>query len=237
MSKHPLIAELREELAQHADSKRAESANRYFKEGIRCYGIPAAKTREIGKRFNPVVKSMSKLELLPICLEIFDADVFDESIIAIGWLMLKKKDFVIGDWDWIEQVVDKNLSNWAVCDTFCNHLVGTYLEKFPGKAAELIGWTSSMNRWKKRASAVSLIVPAKKGKFGKEVFAISERLLGDKDDMVQKGYGWLLKVYAHKEQDAVETFLRKHSKKVPRTAFRYAIEKFPTDLKSELMQL
>lgn len=237
MSKHPLIAELREELAQHADPKRAESANRYFKEGIRCYGIPAAKTREIGKRFNPVVKSMSKLELLPICLEIFDADVFDESIIAISWLMLKKKELKPEDWEWIESVVDHNISNWAVCDTFCNHLVGSFLVNYPEYASRLLGWTSSSNRWKKRAAAVSLIVPAKKGKFGKEVFAIAERLLGDSDDMVQKGYGWLLKVYAHKEQDAVETFLRKHSKKVPRTAFRYAIEKFPTDLKSELMQL
>ncbi|MCA0426735.1 MAG: DNA alkylation repair protein [Bacteroidetes bacterium] len=237
MNTHPLVSELRAELSLHADPVRAESANRYFKEGIKCYGIPAAKTREIGKRFNAVVKGIEKDELIKLCLEIFEADVFDESIIAISWLMLKKKELKPEDWVWLDAVVDKRISNWAVCDTFCNHLVGSFLDKYPEYASRLLGWTSSSNRWKKRAAAVSLIVPAKKGKFGKEVFAIAERLLGDSDDMVQKGYGWLLKVFAQSEQEEVEAFLRKHVKKISRTAFRYAIEKFPSALKSELMAL
>lgn len=87
----------------------------------------------------------------------------------------------------------------------------------------------------RRASAVSLIVPAKKGKFIKDVFAISNILLLDQDDLVQKGYGWMLKALSQAEQKKVFDYVLKNKKRMPRTALRYAIEKMPKELKAKAM--
>ncbi len=64
-----------------------------------------------------------------------------------------------------ERWVNNYVTNWATCDTLCNHSVGTLIEMYPEKIADLKKWAKSPNRWMKRASAVSLIVPARKGLF------------------------------------------------------------------------
>jgi 3-methyladenine DNA glycosylase AlkD len=110
------------------------------------------------------------------------------------------------------------------------------MQKYPASITEIVSWTASSNRWLKRASAVSLIIPAKKGLFINEIFTISDHLLTDKDDMVQKGYGWMLKEAYKQHQDAVYQYVLKHRRDMPRTALRYAIEKMPPDLKTEAMK-
>lgn len=93
----------------------------------------------------------------------------------------------------------------------------------------------SDNRWTRRASAVSLIIPARKGKFLNEIFEIADILLQDKDDLVQKGYGWMLKAASESNQEAVFEYVIRNKAAMPRTALRYAIEKMPGDLKSKAM--
>lgn len=93
----------------------------------------------------------------------------------------------------------------------------------------------SDNRWTRRASAVSLIIPARKGKFLNEIFEIADILLQDKDDLVQKGYGWMLKAASESNQEAVFEYVVRNKAAMPRTALRYAIEKMPGDLKSKAM--
>ena len=69
----------------------------------------------------------------------------------------------------------------------------------------------------------------------KEVFEISDLLLTDKDDMVQKGYGWLLKEASKKHQAEVFDYVMSWKAMMPRTALRYAIEKMPAEMKKEAM--
>jgi 3-methyladenine DNA glycosylase AlkD len=88
----------------------------------------------------------------------------------------------------------------------------------------------------KRAAAVSLIIPAKHGQFLPEIIRIADRLLLDKDDMVQKGYGWMLKEASEQHLDEVYQYVLKHRKDMPRTALRYAIEKMPPEMKAEAMK-
>ena len=83
---------------------------------------------------------------------------------------------------------------------------------------------------------MSLIVPAKKGCFLQEAFEISDMLLADMDDMVQKGYGWLLKEESRKHQKEVYDYVVKNRKVMPRTALRYAVELMPKELKAEAMK-
>jgi 3-methyladenine DNA glycosylase AlkD len=87
-----------------------------------------------------------------------------------------------------------------------------------------------------RASAVSLIVPAKRGKFYKESIEIADLLLTDTDDMVKKGCGWLLKEASRKHTDEVYAYLMKNKRRIPRTALQYAIERILKEMKAEAME-
>ena len=87
----------------------------------------------------------------------------------------------------------------------------------------------------RRAAAVSLIIPARQGKFLNDIFEIADLLLLDKDDMVQKGYGWMLKVASQKHQLEIFDYVVANKAIMPRTALRYAIEKMPPELKAIAM--
>ena len=69
---------------------------------------------------------------------------------------------------------------------------------FPNQVSTLKKWAKSKNMWMRRAAAVSLIIPAKKGLFLKDIFEIADILMMDKEDLVQKGYGWMLKEASRK---------------------------------------
>jgi 3-methyladenine DNA glycosylase AlkD len=107
---------------------------------------------------------------------------------------------------------------------------------YPQYVRKLFHWAKSKNRWKRRASAVSLIVPARKGLFHPEVFELAEMLLLDSEDMVQKGYGWMLKSASNFDEQSVFQFVMQHKATMPRTALRYAIEKMPQNLKDRAMK-
>ena len=132
--------------------------------------------------------------------------------------------------------IDTFITNWASCDGFCNHTVGDFIEQYPECIAELKRWAQSNNRWMRRAAAVSLIVPAKHGKFLDEALGIADLLLTDKDDMVQKGYGWLLKEAGRHHQREVFAYVVKNRQVMPRTALRYAIELMPKEMRAEAMR-
>ncbi len=59
-------------------------------------------------------------------------------------------------------------------------------------------------------------------------------MLGE-DDLVQKGYGWMLKDASVYYQKEVFDFIMRNKNKMPRTALRYAIEKMPQSLRKKAM--
>jgi 3-methyladenine DNA glycosylase AlkD len=72
--------------------------------------------------------------------------------------------------------------------------------------------------------------------FLKDIFGIADILLLDKDDMVQKGYGWMLKAASEAYQKEIFDYVVSKKTVMPRTALRYAIEKMPQELKAEAMR-
>lgn len=159
----------------------------------------------------------------------------EESWIGANWADSINKQYAPADFKIFERWVNKYVSNWATCDTLCNHAVGEFITKYPGFTKELKRWAKSKNRWVKRAAAVTLILPARRGEFLQEVFSIADILLMDKDDLVQKGYGWMLKEASRKNQKQVFDYIMKNKGRMPRTALRYAIEKMPVELKKLAM--
>lgn len=107
--------------------------------------------------------------------------------------------------------------------------------KYPEYISKLKEFAHSENRWKKRAAAVSLIIPARKGIFLNDIFEIADILLMDNEDLVQKGYGWILKAASQANQQPVFDYVMSKKAVMPRTALRYAIEKMPDELKKQVM--
>ncbi len=231
-----ILARVRRELREASDEKTRETGQRYFKEDVDLYGIRSKTVNEIARANHALVRGRPKQEILILCDSLWQSGMMEETFVACLWSEKLAGQFVAEDFSVLEGWVQKYVNNWASCDTFCNHTVGDFIQKYPGFISELKRWARSENRWVKRASAVSLIVPARKGKFLDDIFEIAGILLLDRDDMVQKGYGWMLKEASKPHQKEVFDFVMRHKAVMPRTALRYAIEKMPADLRARAME-
>lgn len=232
----PIIAQIRHELETLANLEIQKSAKRYFKEEIRCYGVRTAPVIAMARKYWKEVKDRPKSDVFALCEELYGSGYMEESFIVSQWAHALSSRYERKDLAVFRRWIDMYITNWASCDGFCNHTVGEFIEQYPECTDELKRWTQSKNRWMRRASAVSLIVPAKRGKFLKESIEIADLLLTDTDDMVQKGYGWLLKEVSRKHTDEVFAYIMKNKRQMPRTALRYAIELMPKELKAQAMK-
>lgn len=230
-----ILVHLRHELALNADEKSRLSGMRFFKEQVEMYGIKTAKVIQIGKKYYQQISTLNKNEVFALCTDLWQSGMMEESFIACNWAYEQRKKYEPSDLKLFVTWIKKYVNNWASCDTLCNHIIGSLIEQYPELIEELKKWAKSDHLWLKRASAVSLIVPARKGMFLDDVFEIALILLLDPNDMVQKGYGWMLKVASQQHQKEVYNFVCQHKKVMPRTALRYAIEKMPTELRKKAM--
>lgn len=231
-----IIDEIRKDLLRNSDEKTRISGERFFKENVKLYGIKSAVVSDIGNVFFKKIPDKSKPVIFSLCEELWKSGVMEESFVACNWSYSVRKSYKPADMELFEEWINKYVSNWASCDTFCNHSVGTLVEMYPEKVADLKRWAKSKNRWMKRASAVSLIIPARKGLFFEEIKEISGILLQDKDDMVRKGYGWMLKSASQYFQREVFDYVILNKEIMPRTSLRYAIEKMPPELRKKAME-
>ncbi len=230
-----IINKVRRELKRSSDGKTMKSNRRFFKGKIMLYGVKTPVVIKIGKKYLKEIKDKKKTEVFDLCEEFWSSGYIEESFIACLWAYSVRKDFRPEDFKVFGKWVNNFVDNWASCDTLCNHTVGAFVEMYPEYVSGLKDWAASKNRWMRRASAVSLIVPAKQGKFLKDILEIADILLFDQDDLVQKGYGWLLKVASHTHQKEIFDYIMTKKTTMSRTALRYAIEKMPKGLKIKAM--
>jgi 3-methyladenine DNA glycosylase AlkD len=231
----PVIKQIRNELKKSADEKTKSGFERFFREKITFYGVKTPVVGIIAKKYWQEVKKLSKKEIFALCEELYKSNIVEESFVVSSWAPHLVKQFEKRDFITFESWINKYINNWASCDGFCNHTMGDFIEKFPEYTSEFKRWTKSKNRWMRRAAAVSFIVPAKRGRFLKDIFEIADLLLIDSDDMVQKGYGWMLKEASRLHQKEVFDYVIKHKAVMPRTALRYAIELMPESLRQKAM--
>jgi 3-methyladenine DNA glycosylase AlkD len=231
-----MLAQIREELKANTDQKTQKSFQRFFKEQVKYYGVKTETVGKIAKKYWKQAKTLDKQTIFRLCEELYRSDYTEEAFIVAFWLPNYIDKLEPSDLATFKVWIERYINNWAKCDGFCNHTIGDLIQKYPETLGEVKSWAKSKNRWLKRAAAVSLIVPAKKGCFLQEAFEICDMLLADKDDMVQKGYGWLLKEESRKHQSEVFDYVVKNRKIMPRTALRYAIELMPKELKAQAMK-
>ncbi len=231
-----IINKIREELEKNIDEKTQATSQNYFKEKIKCLGVKTAIVSQISKEFFKLVNDKTKSEIFDLCEILWQSGCIEESFIACNWSFYIHKQYEPVDFQVFEKWICDYVNNWASCDTLCNHTIGKFIEMYPECISKLKGFAKSENRWMRRASAVSLILPARKGKFLSDIFEIADILLLDKDDLVRKGYGWMLKAASESHLQEVFDYVIDRKAIMPRTALRYAIEKMPGDYKAIAMK-
>lgn len=227
---------IRADLLAHADEKTKSTGTRFFREKVSLLGVSTHTVGKIGSGYFREIGKLPKSDVLRICETLYRSGFMEESFVASGFVYGMRETFEEADFPRFERWVGTYMDNWAVVDTFCNHSLGSFMEKYPSQIKQLKAWAKSDNRWKRRAAAVTLVLPARKGLFLKDVFDIADLLLMDKDDLVQKGYGWMLKEASKPHPDEVYEYILAHRQKMPRTALRYAIEKMPQDRRNKAME-
>jgi len=211
------------------------NSHRFFKEEVKIYGVNTALVGKIGNQYWKQITHLGKNKIFALCEELLSTGYCEDAFIVSGWLPNLSNEFQASDIYIFKNWIEKYIDNWAKCDGFCNHTVGDLIMKYPQNIEELKVWARTDQRWLKRAAAVTLILPARKGMYLQDIFEIANILLTDPDDMVQKGYGWMLKEASRLHKDEVFQFVMKNKRKMPRTALRYAIELMPDDLRKSAM--
>lgn len=106
----------------------------------------------------------------------------------------------------------------------------------PARSREVLRWAKSPNRWRRRAACVALIRGARERRLADEIRRLSNKLLNDEDDMVQKGLGWLLRETVKADPNRTVPYLMKIRKNAPRLVLRTACETLPTPVRRRVMK-
>ncbi|PIN90440.1 DNA alkylation repair protein [Candidatus Pacearchaeota archaeon CG10_big_fil_rev_8_21_14_0_10_35_13] len=129
----------------------------------------------------------------------------------------------------------KNINNWDLVDLSAPRIIGAWVLKNPSEKKILYEMARSKDLWKKRIAIISTAWLIKNNQY-KETIELSEILLEDKHDLIHKAVGWMLRELGKKNEPALELFLEKNYKKMPRTMLRYSIEKFPEKTRKEWLK-
>ena len=188
-------------------------------------GVRTPAIRKIASAHFRDVKDKTIGELLALCEQLLETGIYECKIIAFDWSyryrrQLGSEHFVVLQ-HWLQKYVD----DWTDCDDFCTHTLGAFLLQHPNFLSQVEAWTSSQNRWVRRASAVSLIYGLRRGKHLKAAFVVAQALCGDEDSLVQKGCGWMLKEASKKRPQEVFDYVMQWREAMPRTMLRYAVER------------
>lgn len=130
----------------------------------------------------------------------------------------------------------KYVNNWDIVDASCHDVVARYLLLHPEKMSVLEDLARSPNIWERRIAMVSTWGFIRTGKTD-QTYKIADLLLGDSHDLIHKAVGWMLREAGKRNEEQLKAYLMKHHRQMPRTAFRYAIERFSPEERRYFMQL
>lgn len=159
-------------------------------------------------------------------------------VVAYDWAFRVRKQYTEATFEVFERWLFTYIKGWGDCDDFCTHAFGELLAQNNALFPRVLQWVEHPNFAVQRSAAVILIYPINKGRdSGLKPLLVADKLMGSDHHLVQKGYGWMLKVLSRHQPQMVIDYLRLKHKQMPRTAFRYAIEKLDKTTKSQLMSL
>lgn len=234
--KKAIIDRLRREIKNHDKPASRINYQRFFKEKLdQPVGLKTPVLRQISKQCYKEVRDWPGKEILLLSDEILATDERYKRFFAFEWALNVKGKYAKSDFKRFERWLKDYVKGWGSCDHLCCGPLGYIIRQYPDLVGKTKVWTRSKNQWLRRAAAVSLIVPVRNGILLDEVFDTADRLLTDNEDLVQKGYGWMLKEAGNVFRKDVFAYVMKNKDDMPRTALRYAIEKMPADMRKKAM--
>ncbi len=227
------IGNIKRDLKKRINNNRAKNLQRYFKTRKGEYGEGDIFIGLTSQEIKDVAKKYQDLELNEIKELLLD-NIHELRMVALRVLYhqyCKSKDKNKIAKFYIKNA--KRVNNWDLVDTSAPHILGDFL--LNENRDILYRLAKSDNLWEKRISIISTFAFIRKNDFV-DALNISEILLNDSHDLIHKAVGWTLREIGKKDRNTEEKFLEKHYKKMPRTMLRYAIEKFPEELRKKYLR-
>ncbi len=230
------IKSLKSDLQKLTSSEKVLIYQRFFKTGPGEYGegdvflgITMPNIRKMVKKYYKDI-SISQLNKL------ISSKFHEERMTAL--LILVEK-YQKGNQQEKKEIYDyylnntQYINNWDLVDLSSYKIIGEHLLD---KDKEILYQLArSKDLWEKRIAIISTMTFIRNNQF-KDTLAISEVLLRDNHDLIHKAVGWLLREVGKRDRGVEEIFLKKHYQSMPRTMLRYAIEKFPEDLRQKYLK-
>jgi 3-methyladenine DNA glycosylase AlkD len=225
---------VKKELNSLGSPAKAKSSAWFFKtgkgeygEGDMFLGVSVPEQRKIAKRH--INLPLSDVQSL------LKSKVHEYRFTALEMLVFKFEAVGEKDKERIFRFYLKNshlVNNWDLVDTSAPYIVGAYLLHRPRHV--LYAYAKSKNLWQRRISIVATLAFIRDNLFS-ETLAISELLLADPHGLIQKAVGWMLREVGKRDEKVLKDFLEKNHASMPRTALRYAIERFPEKIRKQYL--
>ncbi|OPY78249.1 MAG: DNA alkylation repair enzyme [Syntrophorhabdus sp. PtaU1.Bin153] len=229
------VEQIQKRLQSLGDPKKAEVLRRFFKTGPGEYGngdifagITVPEIRKLSREYETLS--------LPEISELLRSPLHESRTLA---LLLLIRAYKKGDVLLREKICDLYLentrfvNNWDLVDISAEHIVGSHFRDHNREPLHALAASSLL--WERRIAIVSTFHYIKQGDFT-ETLHIADLLLKDREDLIHKAVGWMLREVGKRSQETEESFLKTHYKQMPRTMLRYAIERFPEDLRQRYLK-
>jgi 3-methyladenine DNA glycosylase AlkD len=230
-----IAAQIRHALKHGGSPEHAAGVQWFFKDEIKSRGWYTADLRRAARSFRREIRKDLGLDfLVKIADELFSGSVLEEKVAAV--FLLEKLDTEFGDHEFklFESWLDR-VSSWADHDALVHDLIAPMVASSPARVKNVFRWAKSRNRWHRRAACVALIRGTRAKMFFPEITKLSNSLLTDEDDMVQKGLGWLLRETAKFDPKRTVPYLMKIRQSAPRLVLRTACETLPETMKKRIL--
>jgi 3-methyladenine DNA glycosylase AlkD len=122
----------------------------------------------------------------------------------------------------------KRVNNWDLVDSSAPQIVGAHLT--PSNVQVLVDLGKSKNLWERRIAIIATQHFIRHKEF-RPTLTIAALLIDDREDLIHKAVGWMLREVGNRDRTILDSFLSRHYQSMPRTMLRYAIERHPESLR------
>jgi 3-methyladenine DNA glycosylase AlkD len=222
-------------LRGEGSAEHAAGVQWFFKDEIKSHGWYTAKLRSAALDSRRVIRSEFDLDfLLQVADKLFVGRNLEEKTFAVFLLEKTTEEFGESEFRLFESWLPR-ISSWADHDGLVHYLIAPMIAAKPTRSVRVFVWAKSPNRWHRRAACVALIQGARKRMFFPEIKRLSDLLLSDKDDMVRKGLGWLLRETAKADAKRTVPYLMIIRERAPRLVLRTACETLPPSVRKKVL--
>lgn len=228
-------SEVQTRLHQLANSDLATFLQGFFKTGPGQYGHG---DRFLGIKVPPLRQVAREFQDLPLeeTILLLKSPLHESRLLA---LLILVRAFGRGDPARQKTIYNLYLghtafiNNWDLVDSSAEHIVGGYLKDRSRKPLYRLARSGSL--WERRIAVLATFHFIKEEEFN-ETLKVTSLLLADREDLIHKAVGWMLREVGKRDQAVEEAFLAEHYRTMPRTMLRYAIERFPEERRQQYLR-